>query len=204
MRECTIEDCSRKYLARDYCRLHYDRLRKGLPLEPSNKLAHRPSIIEYGLAKIPLGVDAKDGYAVVDEEFAWLDEYKWFLSDGGYAVRNSRYVRGERRHTVRMHREILDTPDHLETDHINGNRLDNRLVNLRPCTGAENSRNRKKQKGSSKYKGVTWRKSSNKWLAQIRVNKKSIHLGEFDDENEAAESYRKAAKELFGEFARAE
>lgn len=198
MNKCTINGCERKHLARGYCRLHYERSRKGLPLEASSKIADRPAIIEYGLAKIPLGVDARDGYAVVDEEYAWLDKYKWFLNKG-YAVRNSEYKRGEKRHTIRMHRYIIDTPDGLDTDHINGNKLDNRVVNLRPATRAENQWNRKKQSGSSKYKGVT--KQGNGWKAQLRCNKEFIYLGYYDSEEAASKAYSEATKKYHGDFA---
>lgn len=90
-----------------------------------------------------------------------------------------------------------------QVDHINNVKDDNRIVNLREATNAENSKNKKAQVGgSSKYKGVCWYKSSSKWSAQIRVNYKKIHLGHYDNEEEAALAYNKAALELFGEFAK--
>ena len=86
-------------------------------------------------------------------------------------------------------------------DHINGDRADNRITNLRNCTQQENTRNQKQKKGSkSKYKGVSWNKILNKWQSKICVNNLSIHLGYFNKEEQASEAYEVKAKEIFKEF----
>lgn len=87
-------------------------------------------------------------------------------------------------------------------DHVNRNRSDNRIVNLRAASQSQNSANSKGRKGTSKYKGVCFATNNNKWKAQIQVMYKSIHLGFFDSEESAAMSYDDAAIEYFGEFAR--
>ena len=81
--------------------------------------------------------------------------------------------------------------------------MDNRRVNLRAATRAQNVRNRKKytKSGSSKYKGVSWKKDNGKWSARIGLNNKSIFLGNFEKELDAAKAYDKAAKKYHGEFA---
>ena len=87
-------------------------------------------------------------------------------------------------------------------DHINHDKLDNRIINLRPCTAQENCRNRKAHKNStSKYKGVCWAGHANKWLAQIYFNERQISIGVFEDEEKAALAYNSSAKEYFGDFA---
>ena len=86
-------------------------------------------------------------------------------------------------------------------DHINGDRADNRIINLRSCTQQENLRNQKKRKGfTSKHKGVSWNKNMNRWQSKICINYNNIHLGYFDTEIEARDVYEEKAKEIFKEF----
>lgn len=67
-----------------------------------------------------------------------------------------------------------------QIDHINGCKSDNRISNLRCGTRAENQQNQKLHSdNTSGYTGVSWRKDSNKWKAQIQVDGKKIHLGSF-------------------------
>jgi len=80
-----------------------------------------------------------------------------------------------------------------EIDHINGDSKDNRITNLRECTRAQNVRNGK-VRGASKFKGVSWDKGRRKWIAQIVINKKSIKLGGFEDEELAHNAYLCAAR----------
>ena len=90
-------------------------------------------------------------------------------------------------------------------DHINGNSLDNRIENLREATQSLNNANSKLAKSNtSGIKGVTWRKDTKKWAAQIMKDKKNYSLGSFQNIEDAATAYRIAAEKLFGEFARPE
>ena len=84
-------------------------------------------------------------------------------------------------------------------DHKDRDPANNAISNLRECTPRENLQKSTKSCGSSKYQGVCWHKSRNKWKARISVNKKLIHLGYFDDELEAANTYREA-KEKYHPF----
>lgn len=96
----------------------------------------------------------------------------------------------------------MQTPQGMETDHVNGNRLDNRRENLRICSKFDNMRNRGKQANNTAgYKGVFYSIRARRWRAQIRVKGKSIHLGLFDETVDAAKAYNIAALAYFGEFA---
>ena len=88
-----------------------------------------------------------------------------------------------------------------QIDHINGNRADNRLCNLREATNAENAQNRRKTKGKSGLMGV--RQENSKWLAEIKFNYKVIRLGLFDTPEEAHQTYL-AAKQALHPFSRAQ
>jgi hypothetical protein len=86
-------------------------------------------------------------------------------------------------------------------DHINNIRLDNRLKNLRFVTSQENNRNRSiGKRNTSTIKGVHFNKACNKWHAQIMFNGKSIHLGYFQNIEDAKEARQIKAKILFGEY----
>jgi hypothetical protein len=131
------------------------------------------------------------------------------LDKDGYAVGN--FYSEELRKGVRflVHRWVMREPEGLVVDHINGNRLDNRKSNLRACTVAQNSQNRRKPvknyaggAPTSKFKGVYRRRQKpTKWYAAIRVAGRSQFLGSFDTETEAARAYNMAATEAWGEYA---
>jgi hypothetical protein len=86
-------------------------------------------------------------------------------------------------------------------DHIDNNRLNNKLTNLRWCTNQQNDMNRSISKNNtSGSKGVSFHKQTNKWRARIKISGKEIFLGYFTEINDAIEARREKAKELFGEF----
>jgi len=117
--------------------------------------------------------------------------------DGGWYTRPNG-KRERRRIKLRLHHLILGKPEKgLMIDHKNHNGLDNRKDNLRILTNQQNQFNRRSNKNSSsKYKGVGWIKSNNKWRAKIQHNKKSIHIGSFTCEKEAARAVNNKAREL--------
>ena len=151
------------------------------------------------MRQIPL---TRGKYTLVDDgDFEWLSQWNWQCVNG-YAVRTIRLETGKRM-AVFMHRLILDTPAGMDTDHVNRNPLDNRRANLRAATRGQNLQNSEPRVGcSSRFKGVCWHKRDHVWQANIRKDGKFMHLGTFNNELEAAIVYDKAARELFGTFAR--
>lgn len=137
---------------------------------------------------------------VDDDDYEYLSQFNWYAAKMGkfYAVR-----RGPNNTTLRMHAIILNPPDGMQVDHIDGNSLNNQRNNLRICTQKENARNRTKLEGtSSMYKGVHWREDIGKWQSYIYINRVKKILGNFMTQIEAAIYYDIAAKTYFGEFAK--
>lgn len=91
----------------------------------------------------------------------------------------------------------------VEIDHINGNRSDNRLENLRAATRAQNMHNAKtKHLSTSGFKNVQWDAESGKWRVRVRVNGTRHHVGRFSDLQDAVDAARKFMLEQHKEFAR--
>lgn len=84
-----------------------------------------------------------------------------------------------------------------QIDHRDGNRGNNRIDNLIPCSNAENQQNiSSSPKGKNKYVGVYPHKASGGFQARIMKNRKSYKLGLFDTPEEAHEAYKTAKRKL--------
>lgn len=145
---------------------------------------------KYGAGKVAL---------VDDENFDWLNQFKWHVNNG--------YVRTRDGYShVKMHSLILKPKRGFLPDHKDGNKLNNQKDNLRYCKSFQNCQNRTKREGvTSKYKGVSLLKypnSNTTWQAHIMVKSKAIGLGHFNSEEDAALAYNEAAKKHHGEFAK--
>lgn len=164
----------------------------------------REAAVEGNICHIKL---TKGSIATVDQINSDLAEHNWRLSSQEYAVRTKDKKR------ISMHREIVERmigrklePDEF-VDHIDRDRLNNIRSNLRIADQRHQSMNRSKSQTysgnptSSKYKGVTFCRRTGKWQSSIQISHKSIHLGTFDDEIEAAELYDINALMIFKEFA---
>lgn len=143
------------------------------------------------------------GEVVVDNDsFKELSGKKWYLVNG-YAARPGKMVNGRREPIVWMHRVIAETPKGKETDHINGNRLDNRKENLRVCTATENRRNVGVKKNSlTGIKGVRLETRTGRFTTRIQIGSGRLHIGTFETAKEAAEAYNEAALKYHGEYAK--
>lgn len=104
-------------------------------------------------------------------------------------------------HVHRLVAKYFIKKHHGEIDHIDRNRGNSDVRNLRLCTSSQNKANSKKRKNrSSKYKGVSYLPERKKWLSQIKFCNKKISK-KFSNEKDAALFYNENAKKLFGEFA---
>jgi hypothetical protein len=143
----------------------------------------------------------KGQHAIVDAaDFAWLNRHKWYAvpcttGPGYYAARGT----GGR--TIFMHRQIMNAPDDMVVDHANRNPSDNRRCNLRLCTQQQNGCNRHTAVHSSRFQGVAYRKGDGKWVAHIKLGRRSEQIGAFDDEVEAAQVRDRWAFAFHGRFA---
>lgn len=117
-------------------------------------------------ADLPVGYDSGRGYlrTSINNKKLLLHRLAWFLTFGKFP--------------------------NADLDHINGDRKDNRLVNLREATRAENLQNQ------TKAKGFYWFSPVKKWKVSIKKNYKEHHIGYFDTELDARAAYMRAKKEL--------
>ena len=178
-------------------------IRTGLLLAlPARTAARRGRCFSKGAAmkKIPL---TQGQFALVDDEdYQELNRYKWSYSSGGYAIRSAPSG-GGKIVLMYMQRIIAGTPTGLETDHINGDKLNNLRANLRICTTAENGYNHGSRRGSvSGLKGVTFHKRTGKFMARIGWQRKPIYIGLYATREDAYAAYCEAAVRLHGEFVR--
>jgi hypothetical protein len=126
--------------------------------------------------------------------------FVWHRGSGGYVYAD----RGRMR--LGLHRLIAGAGDGDRVDHRNGNSLDNRSCNLRFADAAQNRANagpnRIKAGKTSRFKGVSWASTKNRWLANIHIDGRTRYLGRYQDETEAARAYNAAALKAWGDFAR--
>lgn len=137
---------------------------------------------------------------VDDDDFETLSQHGWFITKNGYAAR-TRWNKGKNEREY-MHRTIMGIQEGLDIDHIDMNRINNQRSNLRHVTRSFNMANQKLGRGISKYKGVSYMKRVDKWIAYLRLDYKQYHLGYFDTAKEAAEAYNVKALEVFGDSSR--
>lgn len=192
---CGVTECPFAQYQKGFCGKHSQRLSRGSNPSSATIFDDRPHI-DYGdYIHIPLGVGAKQGYAIADRNMAHLDKYRWHSDVDGYAS-NQRI--GKMQYLV-----LGDVPNGKIIDHINGDRKDNRVHNLRLVTKQQNLQNRAVSSANkSGYKGVFANRNRKRWCARITIDGKGMSLGTFDTKEQAALAYNAAASKHFGEYAR--
>lgn len=127
------------------------------------------------------------------EDYLWASQLRWYLKKGkcdrmGYAARGVE-IDGKCQ-TEFLHRRVLglERGDKREGDHRNRNSLDNRRENLRIVDHAGNGQNKSgHRETSSQFRGVSWRKDRQQWVASGWANGTAKHLGFYKTEQEAAD-----------------
>ena len=117
-----------------------------------------------------------------------IKKHKWYSNCGYVATRIDKKI-------VWLHQIILGKKEGYVIDHKDGNPLNNLNENLRFATVSQNIMN------SKNTKGIFWDKSKNKWIAQLVINRKHIHLGYFTNKSDALNARQKGELKYFGEFA---
>jgi len=138
-------------------------------------------------------------FTLVDEEdFDYLNQWKWsYNPSGGYAYRN------QNNHGIWLHRLLINPPKGFETDHINGDGLDNRRANLRIVTHQQNLMNQKvKSNNKTGYAGVSFERSRKRWFASLYLGGKTIFQKRFKDFNQAIMARKEAEDIYFGKYKR--
>lgn len=153
------------------------------------------SNLEYGILYI------KNKIVKFDiEDYELIKDYSWLIcksQKGYYFVRGSNHGR-----VVMLSRLIMNCYDErLQVDHINHDSLDNRKSNLRIVTVSQNNMNKDvRTDNTSGYTGVVLLRTTGKYVANIKVNQKRIHLGTFSCIEDAIAARLNAEKKYFKEY----
>jgi hypothetical protein len=140
-------------------------------------------------------------FTLVDkDDFERVNKYRWFLHSGGYAQGTVE------KKTTYLHQFVFKKPEKGNViDHINQDKLNNENSNLREVSRSENSHNIKKKNNNreltSQFKGIYWDKRDKKWISQCRSNKKTVNLGSFKTQEDAAKQYDIYTFKVFGKNA---
>lgn len=130
------------------------------------------------------------------EDYDKIKEYCWRIDNEGYIV-----SRIDDNNHIFMHRLVMNPPDDMEVDHIYHNKNDNRKELLRIVTPSQNNMNSiLRSNNTSGVTGVRWHNRNEKWIAFIGINYENIHLGSYDDFDEAVEARKQAEIKYFGEY----
>lgn len=158
------------------------------------------------MKQLPL---TKGYFALVDEDdYYWVSQFNWCaieLNGQVYARRSKKKgtLRSNEPYEVYLHRVIAKCTDKSKVvDHIDHDGLNCQKNNLRICSAEENKRYTSSHKDSfSKHLGVSFDKSRNKWIAQLKHNGVRVLSKRYDTELEAAQAYNKASLLYNKEFA---
>ena len=145
---------------------------------------------------------------VDDDDYERVSKFKWHVSREiagwpKYAKVSRGRVIGDTTKVLYLHRFILEAPDNMQVDHIDGDGLNCQRSNLRLATNSQNCCNRRlPSNNTTGHKGVTKRKRDGIYEAYIKTGGQLIYLGSFKDFSKAVEVRQAAEKQYHGEFSR--
>ena len=167
----------------------------------------RAIIIRDGVGFVPLGENAKQGYALVSADDVYKVEMNsWRLDSHGYAIKSIK--ENGKTKNISLHHVVYKKPDKgMVIDHINRNKLDNRRENLREVSYSLNSANRSRRKSVKEnrpYPGV--RRIKNRktgemydtWEVTIKFKEKFEYTGYFDNVDDAIKKRKELEKQVYG------
>jgi len=144
--------------------------------------------------------NAEKARAIIDtDSVPAVSGTKWYLRPDGYVATNKYKENGY----AYLHSVLLGNFGGKNYgDHADGDRLNNRMRNLRIATPSENGMNKRiRSNNTSGRTGIHWSKQSQKWCAMICYEGRHINLGYFDDFDKAVQCRRDAEEKYFGEYA---
>lgn len=193
---CTINNCQNfiKVKSRGLCGKHYQRWWNHGDPSISSPRDPRPILTKNKMAYIPLGVEAKHGYATIDPiDVKKVQQYKWTF-DGRYPIT---CVDGR---MLYLHHLIAGKRADQVIDHVNGDKFDARRANLRHVSYQVNSLNRH-HKPRNGYMGIYFDRSRNTWCAQMQIDGRNKNLGRFPTRPKAVAARQAAERKYFPEIA---
>lgn len=192
---CKIQWCWRdvkNYTRLCLCAKHYERLKKFWDPNHITRFDKRKAIVEWNIAKIPLWVNWKHWYCIIDSNFLFLENYQWTLWSHWYAVTWWKW------NYDLMHHKIIGKVKWLHIDHINWNRLDNRISNLRLTHPWDNLFNQLNLRSNNKawHTWVSYSKKLKKYESYISYRWKKIFWWYYVDVLDAIKK-RKEMEEIY-------
>ena len=195
---CSVNGCGQIVNCKNLCKKHYTQLRRTGKVMDRTLFDKNDIVINQGYAEIILYSRRleENGRAIVDiESLPLLKKFKWGLTHDGYVKTASR-----RNGNILMHRMLLSPSKSEFVDHINHDKCDNRMSNLRICSPSQNLMNMQSRiNNTSGHIGVSYDSSNNLYVASIQVNGARIRE-RFKTINEAIERRKQMELEHFKEF----